>query len=64
MNIISNSYQLFTQIIVERVSDVPDLEVHLNHMHTFEWILSIDDKIIHMWCNLIISLIVVRFRNT
>ena len=51
------------RVIVGRVSNVPDLEGNINIMHVFGWNLSSDDDIIHMCCNVILSLIIVIFSN-
>ena len=53
INVISNSYQFISQVVFRRVSNVPDLEVNINLMHVFGWIISSDDDIIHMCCNVI-----------
>ena len=51
------------QEVVGRGCNVPDLEFNLNLMHVFGWIISIDDDVIHMCCDVIIHLILFRILN-
>ena len=63
MNAISNLYQFIYQVVVGRVHNISDLELYLNLMYVFGWIISSNDDAIHMCCNVLISFILVIFAN-
>ena len=63
MNEVYNLYQFIYEVIVGRARNVPYLEMNINLMHIFGWILSIDDDVIHICCNEIISFILIIFEN-